>query len=300
MGYTSYSSTARTVRHASINYAAKSASQIFSQRMIHNAMDPRNAANRESRDSKEHPNTFPVIIALDVTGSMGKIPEYILRTGLPHIMDSIIGDGCPDVQIMFVAIGDHECDRAPLQIGQFESGDAELDQWLTSTYIEGNGGGNDGESYHLAWYYASNHTSTDHNEKRNGRGVLITIGDEKCLRSLSSNYIKGIMGDNGNLESTNSENLFKLAKEKYNVFHIHVAEGSNGTRQDVTDSWKQIIGQNLLIAEDYTQIPKIIAKTVQSSFESEPKGSGPQPFKLQKKENVTPSVKPTDNTPNML
>ena len=45
-----------------------SAQQMFRRRGIDPALKPYNAM-RECRDTKEHPNTIPVILALDVTGS---------------------------------------------------------------------------------------------------------------------------------------------------------------------------------------------------------------------------------------
>ena len=46
------------------------ASQIYKSSRLDPDLDP-NAVMRECRDSEEHPNTIPVILALDVTGSMG-------------------------------------------------------------------------------------------------------------------------------------------------------------------------------------------------------------------------------------
>ena len=43
----------------------------FKSRMLVTDLDPKNVI-RECVDSTEHPNTKPVILALDVTGSMGR------------------------------------------------------------------------------------------------------------------------------------------------------------------------------------------------------------------------------------
>ena len=84
---------------------------------------------------------------------------------------------------MFGAIGDHECDSCPLQVGQFESGDVELDMWLTRTFLEKGGGGNNGESYGLAWFMANNFIRTDAKDKRQQKGFVLTIGDEPVLHN---------------------------------------------------------------------------------------------------------------------
>ena len=191
MGYTSYCADTRLARSVSMNYATASVDTIFTQqseRKSHELMAPLNLTKRECRDSETHPRTVPIILGLDVTGSMGKIPHELVKDGLPTLMGKLIQDGVEDAALMFVAVGDHECDRCPLQVAQFESGDAELDMWLTRTYIESGGGGNTGESYHLAWQVAAEHTVTDAWENRKQKGFLITIGDE--LRTLLGNRPK--------------------------------------------------------------------------------------------------------------
>ena len=50
------------------------------------------------------------ILALDVTGSMGSIPHYLVKDGLPNIMDGLIKKGIADPQVLFMGIGDHECE----------------------------------------------------------------------------------------------------------------------------------------------------------------------------------------------
>ena len=264
MGGTSYSFDARASRSVSSGYYSKSADDIFEQnkkRVIHESMEPSKALLREARDSEVHPLSVPIILALDVTGSMGKIPHDLVKDGLPTIMQGIIQRGILDPQILFLAVGDHECDRYPLQVGQFESGDLELDTWLTRTYVEGGGGGNAGESYLLAWYYGALHTVTDAWEKRGQKGFLFTIGDEPCLESLPANVVKGLMGQKPQA-AYKATDLLEMAKEKYNVFHLHVMEGSAGSRS--LPYWKNLMGQNCIQVNNHTDIPKTIAEIVTS------------------------------------
>lgn len=261
MGGGTYSIASRTLRAENLGYTTKSAQEIFKQRMINNAIDPNGVDIRESRDSNEHPNSLAIILALDVTGSMGSIPHHLVKEGLPSVMDGIIKSGIRDPQVLFLGIGDHECDSAPLQVGQFESSDELLDKWLTDIYLEGGGGGNQGESYLLAWYFAAYHTSIDCLEKRKEKGYLFTIGDEPTLKNISKNQLKNIMGD-GQYDNLDVNILLEKVREMYYTYHIHLRQGSNGRNQKVMDGWKQLMGDNLIILDNYKDVPEIMAKIV--------------------------------------
>lgn len=262
MGGGSYCVSNATARSESFGYSTKSTREVFRETKITNDMDPKNISIRESRDSEEHPDSLPVIFGLDVTGSMGSIPHSLITNGLTKIMGSIIQAGEQDPQVLFAAIGDHECDDSPLQISQFESSDELLDKWLKQVYLEGGGGGNDGESYLLAWYFANFHTEIDSFEKRNRKGFIFTIGDEKTLKTVSPKALEKIMGQGFYEQSYSAEHLYALASKRYNVYHIHVTNTGQGSRQGNIDDWKQLIGDNLLIANDHNDIPKIVAQTI--------------------------------------
>lgn len=270
MGNSSYSFESRSIRASSEGYHTKSKDEIFSQnkvRKVHESMDPKGVVIRESRDSEAHPNSTPIQLYLDVTGSMGHIPHDMIKDGLPTLMGTLIQSGVPDAALLFGAIGDHECDRHPLQIGQFESGDAELDMWLTRTYIEGGGGGNAGESYLLAWYFAANHVKTDAFDKRNQKGFVFTIGDEPCLKSLPINAVKESMGDTAQGQSTVSrEELLAAAQKQNHVFHIHLNHGGRAC----DSAWKQMLGDRLIEISDYREVSKVISNTILKVLESTP------------------------------
>lgn len=260
MGHSSYDDYSRSLRSTVLGYATKGADEIFTQnkvRRIHESMSPYGIDKRECRDSSHHPNSFPVIISLDVTGSMGKIPHELVKDGLPKIMGRITQNGLDDAAVLFLAVGDHECDNYPLQVGQFESGDLELDTWLTRTYIEGAGGGNAGESYLLAWYFAAHHTVSDRFEKRGKKGLLFTIGDEPCLSSLPINVRKTLMGNTARGQVTSYKDLFEEASKTYDIYHIHVLQGSAGQRS--LSFWKDLLGQNCVPVEDFTKVASTIA-----------------------------------------
>ena len=79
MGGGSYCFASRSLREEDLGYKTKSAQEIFKQRSINNAMNPFGVTVRESRDSKEHPNVVSIVLALDVTGSMGTIPHFFVN-----------------------------------------------------------------------------------------------------------------------------------------------------------------------------------------------------------------------------
>lgn len=291
MGYTSYSTTNRNLRATSRGYYTKSTDEIFEQNRkgeIHESMAPQKAKLRESRDSEVHPNTVPIILALDVTGSMGRIPHHLVKEGLPKIMGKIIQNGIPDPALLFLAIGDHEYDNYPLQVGQFESGDEELDTWLTRTYVEGGGGGNAGESYLLAWYYAAQHTQTDAFSKRGKKGFLFTIGDEPSLKSIPKNVINEQMGVTPQSAYTDKE-LLALAQETYNVFHLHVLEGYSGERS--LGYWKDMLGQNCIEITNYEDIPVKLAEIVMQNTEVD----NSKPIVLETGQQKTDETKKNDS-----
>ena len=96
-----------------------------------------NVGVRECRDSDEHPETTPIIIALDVTGSMRRTPHEMIKDNFPKLMDALTQLNIKDPQLLFMAVGDHECDRYPIQVGQFEASIASV-SILSSVSSAGN------------------------------------------------------------------------------------------------------------------------------------------------------------------
>ncbi|MDU9048831.1 MAG: hypothetical protein Q3M30_08255 [Candidatus Electrothrix sp. Rat3] len=257
----SYSLDNRAARSEVEGYSSRSIREIFSQREINRAMNPHGVKLREARDSEEHPESVAIILGLDVTGSMGSIPHHLVREGLPKIMGRIIQSGTKDPQLMFLALGDHEYDRSPLQVGQFESSDDLLDKWLTNVYLEGGGGGNTGESYLLAWYFAAFHTSIDCFEKRKKKGFLFTIGDEPTLPDIPANDLRLIMGD-GQYASYHAATLLDKARESYHVYHLHIKQTYAGSMQETMDGWQQLLGDHLIILEKHEDVSTVLPKII--------------------------------------
>ena len=262
MGYSQWSDDAYGFLKRS--RVGASADDIFTNNRTRRASDrmlPLGLKYRESRDSDAHPDSLAVAVFLDETGSMGRIPEILVREKLGALMNTLIDHGIADPQILFGGIGDHHSDNFPLQVGQFESGTAELDQWLTELYLEGNGGGQQRESYSLAWLVAGRHTSCDCFEKRGQKGFLFTIGDEAAWDVLQADFLKQLFGT-AEASDLSDQQLLEEAQRTYNVFHIHVNEGSYRDNPQILGYWKKLLGERLLILDDYNVIAETIATAV--------------------------------------
>jgi hypothetical protein len=262
MGYTKWSDDAYSYLKSS--KVGASVDDIFVNNKtgkISDAMSPFGVKFRESRDSEDHPESVSIALYLDVTGSMGRIPEILVREKLGSLMNTLIEHGVKHPQIMFGGIGDHISDRFPLQVGQFESGTAELDKWLTEIYIEGGGGGQSMESYTLAWLFCARHTSCDCFEKRGEKSFLFTIGDEASWDTLEASYLKAIMGYSQSDNLTDKQ-LLEEVQRSYHVFHIHINEASYKDDPTVLGYWRNLLGERLIILQDYNAIAETIASTV--------------------------------------
>ena len=263
MGGGSYSYIQSKAR--GVAYQQQSREEVFHQTKMNPEMNIKDKV-RESRDSEEHPNSFPIILALDVTGSMGRIPHMLITEGFPEIMKKIMDSGIKDPQVCFVGIGDHYSDAAPIQVGQFESSDDLLDKWLKTIWLEGHGGGNGGESYGLAHFFAANCASTDSILHRKQKGVLITIGDEPNHLSYDTDYLKKLFGIAPETRVMAARDLIAQAQLHWNVYHINLMDYS-GVSKNVQDNWKSLLGDHFINTEDAEgkDIPDLIAGIILKS-----------------------------------
>lgn len=238
---------------------------VFASRVLDKTLDPYKVNFRESCDSDDNPNSTPIIIGLDVTGSMGMIADNIARVGLEKLATQIY-DRKPvsDPHIMFMGIGDVKYDSAPLQVTQFEA-DIRIAKELTKIYVEHGGGGNSSESYTLPWWFAGMHTKCDNFIKRGQKGYLFTIGDEECPKSVLKSEFEKVFGDTIQTDSMSAEDLLRLVSKQYEVFHIVIEEGNHMRYQpdEVMKSWTSILGQRVLKLSDYTKLPELIVSTLQ-------------------------------------
>ena len=213
--------------------------EMFRGRGLDPALDPRGVI-RECCDSAEHPATIPVILALDVTGSMGQAAVEVAKQ-LNVIMTKLY-KRIPDVEFMIMGIGDFECDRFPLQTSQFEA-DIRIAEQLDKVYFEFGGGGNRYESYTAAWYFALHHTRLDA-WKRGKKGILITMGDEQlnpyiaveghrtAFQTVTGDYVQG---------PVETAALYREVREKYDIYHLDVDHRKRMDDAEIDAAWSAFL-----------------------------------------------------------
>ncbi len=227
---------------------------------VHPALDPHGVTARESRDCAEHPASLAIAVLFDVTGSMGSVPRT-LQAKLPQLLGLLLRKGyAVDPQILFGAVGDATCDRAPLQVGQFES-DNRMDDDLGRILLEGGGGGQKTESYELALYFMARHAVIDCFEKRGKRGYLFLIGDEMAYGRIKRKEVRGVIGDSLG-EDISLPVLMAEVTRKWDTYYILPAGASYVGDSEVLGFWRGLLGQNVIELADLDAVCETIALTV--------------------------------------
>lgn len=244
--FTTYSkSVGRTVLSDGTLHSGYSAQDIFKSRNIQPELNPLNAI-RECCDSDEHPNTIPVILALDVTGSMGSAAAEVAKK-LNEVMTKLY-EKVADVEFLVMGIGDLAYDSAPIQASQFES-DIRIAEQLDKIFFERGGGGNNYESYTAAWYFGLKHTKLDC-WNRGKKGIIITMGDEPLNPYLPHKPLSLVTGDS--LQSdVETETLYESAIKKFEIYHLAVDDNAtsyNWHEEQIKESFgKYLDGEHLIV-----------------------------------------------------
>ncbi len=242
MGFGNYSHEA----HVAMTSARAKAppKEVFKQSRCHELMNPHGVRVRESRDSEAHPSSVGVIFALDVSGSMGEIPAKLATETLPTFMKALLDSGVPDPQVLFMGIGCAVGDKAPFQVGQFESTETLMDQWLTNMYLEGGGAGGN-ESYELALYFAARHTAMDCVEKRGRRGYLFMTGDEPPNPVVNKAQVERLIGDDLQADIPIAA-IVEEAQRSFEPFFL-IPDPARGQR--VGRAWRDVLGDRVIVME---------------------------------------------------
>ena len=263
--YSSYSRAAG--KCLDVRTKAVTSGQEWHAHDIDEDLNPKNVI-RECCNSAEHPNTLPVILALDVTGSMGTACKRTAEALGPIVMNLLEKYKDQDIEFLIMGIGDVEYDNRPIQASQFES-DVRISKDIDKIYMEHGGGGNMYESYTAAWYFGSRMTKLDCFDKQGKKGIIITMGDEPLNPTLAR---RGLNESVGSTEQADIETkpLFEEASKKFDIYHIAVKD--HATAYDrcenlIKKSFGEILGDNLKVST-IDELPDTIEKCIGQSIQN--------------------------------
>jgi hypothetical protein len=201
-------------------------------------------------------------VLFDETGSMSSVPAQF-QVALPQLMGLLMRKGIVEhPQVLFGAFGDASGggEIAPLQVGQFESG-IEMEDCLVNIYLEGQGGGQNTESYELAMYFMARHTALDCVEKRNHRGYLFLTGDELYYPKVKAEEVLRIIGDPLQADIPIEEIMEELEK-LYDVYFLIPSGTSHYNQSWLLEGWQKLLGQQVLRLDDPSAISELVASTI--------------------------------------
>lgn len=179
-GY-SFGESGKDAREAAARRAAAAGPRAYGAHRAPNPamVDPRKRIRTESKN--------PLVVAVDVTGSMARWPFEIFDR-LPLLFNTL-SQYREDLEICFAAIGDAGVDRWPLQVTEFAHG-YDLEQQLNALYGEG-GGGDAPESYGLFAWWLEHHVETPEAEKP----FLIVFGDAPMHPTIPKEQVVRLLGE---------------------------------------------------------------------------------------------------------
>lgn len=232
------------------------------EQKVHESLDPkrRNTFDeqiRECLDSTEHPLTIPCAVLFDETGSMGQ-GAYTIQEKLATLKGATLRAGLTDLQLLTGAYGDASIGEvAPVQIGQFESGDEQV-EWLNNIFIEGAGGSNGHETAGLAIHFLGSCSRLDSLIKRGKKGYLLLTGDETTERVVTANEQRTYLGF-AEAQDLSIEEVIANAQKSYDIYMFLVNNyAAKGQRSE--QFWGELLGKDhVIIVEDLDNIAEIIA-----------------------------------------
>ncbi len=206
--------------------------------------EKRGLPNEKITTPKKHISTEsknPLIIAVDVTGSMASWPFEIFDR-LPLLYNTL-SQYRPDLEICFAAIGDARVDQWPLQVTTFASG-FDLEQLLKSLYGEG-GGGDAPESYGLFAHWVNTHVTIPKLEEP---PFMVVFGDINMHESIPGTLVNQYLGDKPGKDLNAIKEWQKLT-ETWNTWFLRRPTGTRGDMID--EQWGKAIGaQKIFHIED--------------------------------------------------
>jgi hypothetical protein len=185
----------------------------------------------------------PLVVAVDVTGSMARWPAEIFDR-LPLFYNTL-SQYREDLEVCFAAIGDAGVDRWPLQVTGFAKG-YDLEQQLGSLFGEG-GGGDAPESYGLFAWWVEHHVKVPNGDKP----FLIVFGDAPMHEGVPKEQIQRLLGDATSWTQPNSLDTWRRLGQAWNVWFLRRPTGRKG--DEVDQQWAKAVGKEKIFRIDDEQ-----------------------------------------------
>jgi hypothetical protein len=242
----SYGARGKATRDEAASRASARGPRIYKGKYVPNMdlVDPRKRISTKSAN--------PLVVAVDVTGSMANWPFEIFDR-LPLLYNTL-AQYREDLEICFAAIGDAKADRWPLQATDFAHG-YDLEQLLGGLFGEG-GGGDAPESYGLFAWWVENHVEVPNATDP----FLIVFGDAPMHKSIPRDQIQRLLGDSnpqspdgkesaswtdrilGGSSDLDSLKTWKRVSQRWNTWFLRRPTGHAG--DEVDQQWAEAIGDD--------------------------------------------------------
>eukprot|EP00455_Lapot_gusevi_P042545 TRINITY_DN5056_c0_g1_i1.p1 TRINITY_DN5056_c0_g1~~TRINITY_DN5056_c0_g1_i1.p1 ORF type:complete len:379 (-),score=113.36 TRINITY_DN5056_c0_g1_i1:70-1137(-) len=207
---------------AQAEFSAASSEVFEKQKSLHPDLDPKESKTCEAVD--------PIVVALDMTGSMGTWSKIVFDK-LPMFFGQLMLQGyVDDPSISFAAIGDAEAGQlVPLEVTPFAQGRDLDDQmkkvWLAKSTSHGYtqhilyGAGNTYESYDLAaYYYAYKCQCTGLPPGR--KALFFVTGDESPFATVRASHIRAHIDPDYHGGDIPLSQVFDKLNEQFEVFFV--------------------------------------------------------------------------------
>lgn len=254
-GSYSFSTSNNTLRKSAVSYNASMGRSYVRD------------AEWESREKLPPPKNkelhtdakLPIVIAVDVTGSMRHWPGTIFEKLCVLYNEALVAmpeEYKESFEISFVAVGDAYTDFYPIQVTDFDK-EVALDENIKKLFPEGNGGGQTRETYELVAYYYARHCEMPNAEPR-AKPLFFYICDEGYYSNVKKDHVEKYFGDEIE-EDIPSEDVFDELMEKFRVYALRIAYSRNARQvaehdeARISKDWKNMIGPENVILMDHPE-----------------------------------------------
>eukprot|EP01080_Neovahlkampfia_damariscottae_P005285 gene5285-8903_t len=234
-------------------FYSQNSNKVFERKTIHKSCDPKQYADEQI--TCYHAN--PIVLALDITGSMGDWAKVIYDK-LPMFYGEIIKkEYLKDPSISFCGIGDARSDEAPLQVTEFGQG-KQIDELISKIWLEGGGGGNGIESYELAAYFYARKCDIRTAELP----FIFFTGDEGVYETVQVDRLKDEF-EMFEKEDIPTKDMFAELKKKFKVFHLHMPYFDKEADAKNIKQWSSFVGpENVIIFENPKAVIDVMLGTI--------------------------------------